>query len=132
MIITREAKLRFHGNGSRLRLRASTGDDSLALVRECCRASLAVEKALGEAVSSARSAGRGWGEIAGLSERDPTRSRDSTSSRPEPSNNVRCGNDSGPESTRDPTKARAGRVDGEGALLPGRSCQPRSTTLRLA
>ena len=44
----------------------SRGDDGdpLALVRECCRASVAVEKALGEAVSSARSAGTGWGEIA--------------------------------------------------------------------
>jgi len=66
MITIGEPRLRLRGHGRRLRLRASngTGEDPLALVHACCRASLAVEKALGEAVTSARSAGRSWGEIA--------------------------------------------------------------------
>ena len=65
-MITTEPRLRLRGRGRHLRLRASSGDngDPLALVRECCRANVAVEKALGEAVSSARSAGTSWGEIA--------------------------------------------------------------------
>ena len=66
MITTREPRLRLRGHGGRLRLHASSSDDTdpLALLRECCRASVAVEKAMGEAVSSARAAGRGWDEIA--------------------------------------------------------------------
>ena len=66
MIITREPRLRLSGHGRRLRLHASGGDDAdpLALVRECHRASLAIEKALGEAISAARVAGRGWDDIA--------------------------------------------------------------------
>ena len=64
MITTTEPRLRIRGHGSRLRLRAigRNGGDPLALVRECCRAR--VEKALGEAISTARRAGREWGEIA--------------------------------------------------------------------
>lgn len=65
MIITREPRLRFSGHGRRLRLHASGADeDPLALVRECHRAGLAIEKALGEAISAARVAGRGWDDIA--------------------------------------------------------------------
>jgi hypothetical protein len=64
-MITSEPQLRLRG-GRHLRLRPSRGvdDDPLALVRECCRASVALQKALGEAVSSARSARTDWGEIA--------------------------------------------------------------------
>jgi hypothetical protein len=48
--------LRLHTNG--------VGDaDALTLIRECCRANIAVEKALGEAISSARAAGHGWRDI---------------------------------------------------------------------
>ena len=67
MITTTEPRLRIRGHGSRLRLRAigRNDGDPLALVRECCRASVAVENALGEAISTARYAGRDWGEIAG-------------------------------------------------------------------
>ena len=66
MITIDEPRLRLRGHGRRLRLRASNGAgaDPLALVRDCFRASLAVEKALGEAITSARSVGRSWGEIA--------------------------------------------------------------------
>jgi len=66
MITISEPRLRLRGHGRRLRLRASNGiaEDPIALVRECCRVSLAVEKALGEAITSARSQGRSWGEIA--------------------------------------------------------------------
>lgn len=66
MITTRGPRLRLRGDGQRLRLHISTrhGGDPLDLVRECCRASLAIEKAMGEAIASAQSSGRGWREIA--------------------------------------------------------------------
>jgi hypothetical protein len=66
MITTREPRLRLRGRGARLRLHAASSPDGepLDLVRECCRASLAIEKALGEAITSAHLSGRGWGEIA--------------------------------------------------------------------
>ncbi len=66
MITSGEPRLRLRGHGRRLRLRSGGGNDGdpLALLRECCRASLAVEKAMGEAITSARAAGRDWGEIA--------------------------------------------------------------------
>ena len=57
------ATLRFRGAGELLRLRVESGSDSLANVRECCRASVAVEKALGEAIRDARAAGHSWAEV---------------------------------------------------------------------
>jgi hypothetical protein len=55
--------LRFRGSGEHLRLRVSTGPDPLTNVRECCRASVAVEKALGGAIRDALAAGLSWAEV---------------------------------------------------------------------
>jgi hypothetical protein len=63
MIGTRTATLRFRGSGEHLRLRVATARDPLANVRECCRASVAVEKALGEAIRDALGAGHTWAEV---------------------------------------------------------------------
>jgi hypothetical protein len=60
---TSRAILRLRGSGEHLRLRVSRSPDPLAGVRECCRASVAVEKALGEAISSALAAGHTWAEV---------------------------------------------------------------------
>ena len=63
MIGTSTATLRLRGSGERLRLRVSKAPDPLANVRECCRASVAVEKALGEAIREALAAGHGWSDV---------------------------------------------------------------------
>ena len=60
---TSKPTLRFRGAGQRLRLRVATSPDPLANIRECCRASVAVDKALGEAVRDALNAGRSWAEV---------------------------------------------------------------------
>ena len=62
---TRSATLRFRGSGEHLRLHVATAPDPLANVRECCRASVAVEKAIGEAIRDALAAGHSWAEVAG-------------------------------------------------------------------
>lgn len=64
MIGTRTATLRLRGSGEHLQLRVAKAPDPLADVRECCRASVAVEKALGEAIRDALAAGRNWAEVA--------------------------------------------------------------------
>lgn len=63
MIGTSTATLRLRGSGEHLRLRVAKAPDPLANVRECCRASVAVEKALGEAIRDALAAGHGWAEV---------------------------------------------------------------------
>ena len=63
MIGTTAPTLRFRGSGEKLRLRVTTGPDPLANVRECCRASVAVEKALGEAIRDALATGHSWAEV---------------------------------------------------------------------
>jgi hypothetical protein len=63
MIGTRTATLRLRGSGEHLRLRVGKAPDQLANVRECCRASVAVEKALGEAIRDALAAGHNWAEV---------------------------------------------------------------------
>lgn len=63
MIGTRTPTLRLRGSGEHLRLRVTTGPDPLADVRECCRASIAVGKAMGEAIRTALVAGRNWAEV---------------------------------------------------------------------
>jgi hypothetical protein len=57
------ATLRLKGSGEHLRLRVTRAPDPLANVRECCRASVAVEKAMGEAIRDALAAGRSWAEV---------------------------------------------------------------------
>lgn len=63
MIVTGTPRLRLRGSGTRLRLRVAARKDPLATVRECCRASTALEKALGEAVRDSRAAGHSWAEV---------------------------------------------------------------------
>ena len=65
MIRASTAALRLSG-GEHLRLRVAKGPDPLATVRECCRASVAVEKALGEAIRDALAAGHSWAEPGGV------------------------------------------------------------------
>lgn len=57
------ATLRLRGSGDHLRLRVAQAPDPLTNVRECRRASVAVEKALGEAIRNALAAGHNWGEV---------------------------------------------------------------------
>jgi hypothetical protein len=63
MIGTSTATLRLRGSGEHLRLRVVKAADPLVNVRECCRASVAVEKAMGEAIRDALAAGHGWAEV---------------------------------------------------------------------
>ena len=63
MIGERTPTLRLRGSGGNLRLRVATGPDPLTTVSECCRASLAVDKALGEAIRGALATGHTWAEV---------------------------------------------------------------------
>lgn len=63
MIGTRRPALRFRGSGDHLRLRVQRDHDALVNVREVCRGSWALEKALGEAIREAAAAGHSWVEI---------------------------------------------------------------------
>jgi hypothetical protein len=63
MIVASTATLRLRGSGEHLRLRVAKAPDPLANVRECCRASVAVEKALGEVIREALAAGHSWAEV---------------------------------------------------------------------
>ena len=63
MIGTSTATLRLRGSGEHLRLRVAKAPDPLANVRECCRASVAIEKALGETIRDALAAGHTWAEV---------------------------------------------------------------------
>jgi hypothetical protein len=63
MIGTSTATLRLRGSGEHLRLRVAKAPDPLANVRECCLASVALEKALGEAIRDALAAGHDWAEV---------------------------------------------------------------------
>ena len=58
-------RIRLTGRGDRLRLRqhGAWQEDPLQAVRECCRASMAIEKALGEAVRAAIASGALWQEV---------------------------------------------------------------------
>ena len=63
MIGASTTTLRFRGSGERLRLRVAPVPDPLTNVHECCRASVALEKALGEAIRDAIAAGHSWTEV---------------------------------------------------------------------
>lgn len=63
MIGRSTATVRLRGSGEHLRLRVAQAPDALANVRECCRASVAVEKALGEVIRDALAAGHNWAEV---------------------------------------------------------------------
>ena len=58
-------RIRLSGQGGRLRLqhRGGWGQDTLEDLRECCRASMAMDKALGEAIRDAITAGARWQDI---------------------------------------------------------------------
>ena len=63
MIGTTTATLRLRGCVEHPRLRVAKAPDPLANVRECCRATVAVEKALGEVIRDALAAGHSWAEV---------------------------------------------------------------------
>jgi hypothetical protein len=58
--------LRVHGSGARTRVRkrGRWGRDPLADLAVTCRTMIAADKALGESVRAARTAGRTWSQIA--------------------------------------------------------------------
>jgi hypothetical protein len=64
-VLTRTPRLRLLGHGERLRLRLHDRwqPEPLDTLRECRRAATAVDKALGEAIRSARAAGASWQDI---------------------------------------------------------------------
>lgn len=64
-MLTRATRLRLSGHGERLRLRLHDRRQPVPLetLRECCRASTAVDKAIGEAIRGARAAGASWQDI---------------------------------------------------------------------
>ena len=64
-MLTATPRVRIVGHGNRLRVRTK-GDwegNALVALRESCRASVAVEKAVAEAIDGARTAGNSWQEI---------------------------------------------------------------------
>jgi hypothetical protein len=63
MIGSSTATLRLRGSGEHLRLRVAKAPDPLASLRECCRASVALEKAMGQVVRDALAAGHTWTEV---------------------------------------------------------------------
>jgi hypothetical protein len=63
--VTTQPRVRITGHGTRLRVRTK-GDweaDPAGALRESCRSSVAIEKAVAEAIQLARRAGASWGEI---------------------------------------------------------------------
>ena len=64
-MLTATPRVRIVGHGNRLRVRTK-GDwkgNALDALRESCRASVAVEKAVAEAIQHAHTAGMSWQEI---------------------------------------------------------------------
>jgi hypothetical protein len=64
-VLAQAPRIRLTGRGDRLRLRrrGEWQQDPLQAVRECCRASMAIEKALGESVRAALASGASWQEV---------------------------------------------------------------------
>ncbi len=64
-MLTARPRVRISGRGTRLRVRKkSDRADSLALAKEACRVSIALDKMLAEALQEARTAGTSWTDIA--------------------------------------------------------------------
>jgi hypothetical protein len=65
MVLAQAPRIRLTGRGDRLRLRqrGEWQHDPLQAVGECCRASMAIEKALGESVRAAVASGASWQEV---------------------------------------------------------------------
>jgi hypothetical protein len=62
-VTSRRLRLRGHGNGLRLSISGNWTSDPIGGVTDCCRAITALEKALGESIGEARSAGHSWAEV---------------------------------------------------------------------
>lgn len=60
---SRRLRFRGHGRGQRLSLSGDWTSDPMGGVNDCCRALTALEKALGESIRQARSAGHAWSEV---------------------------------------------------------------------
>lgn len=62
-VTSRRLRLRGHGTGLRLSISGDWSSDPMLGVTECCRALMALEKALGESIRQARSAGHSWADV---------------------------------------------------------------------
>lgn len=62
-VSSRRLRLKGHGSGLRLSISGDWTSDPMGGVAECCRALMALEKALGESIGHARSAGHSWAEV---------------------------------------------------------------------
>ena len=62
-VTSRRLRLKGHGMGLRLSISGDWSSDPMGGVTECCRALMALEKALGESISQARSAGHSWADV---------------------------------------------------------------------
>ena len=60
---SRRLRLRGQGRGLRLSISGDWTSDPMGGVTDCCRALMALEKALGESIRQARSAGHSWAEV---------------------------------------------------------------------
>lgn len=60
---SRRLRLRGHGSGLRLSISGDWTSDPMGGVTDCCRALMALEKALGDFIRQARSAGHSWAEV---------------------------------------------------------------------
>jgi hypothetical protein len=62
-VTSRRLRLKGHGRGLRLSISGDWSSDPLGGVTECCRALMSLEKALGESIRQARSAGHSWADV---------------------------------------------------------------------
>ena len=62
-VTSRRLRLKGHGTGLRLSISGDWSSDPMGGVTECCRALMALEKALGESIRQARSAGHSWADV---------------------------------------------------------------------
>jgi hypothetical protein len=62
-VTSRRLRLKGYGTGLRLSISGDWGSDPMGGVSECCRALMALEKALGESIRQARNAGHSWADV---------------------------------------------------------------------